>query len=52
MNGNHLEDACLDWLSALGWTLPHSDGDAREVITVQQVYRRGELVWRGPRPYR
>ncbi|MEZ0472502.1 type II toxin-antitoxin system RelE/ParE family toxin [Luteimonas salinilitoris] len=27
-------------------------GDAREVITVQQVYRRGDLVWRGPRPYR
>ncbi|NZA26216.1 type II toxin-antitoxin system RelE/ParE family toxin [Luteimonas sp. SJ-92] len=27
-------------------------GDAREVITVQQVYRRGELVWRGPRAYR
>ncbi len=27
-------------------------GDAREVITVQQVYRRGERVWTGPRPYR
>jgi hypothetical protein len=27
-------------------------GDARQVITMHQVYRRGELVWRGPRPYR
>lgn len=27
-------------------------GDAREVITMHRVYRRGELVWRGPRPYR
>ncbi len=27
-------------------------GDARDVITVQQVYRRGELLWRGPGPYR
>ena len=27
-------------------------GDAREVITVMYVYRRGELVWRGPGPYR
>lgn len=27
-------------------------GDAREVINMQQVYRRGELVWRGPGPYR
>lgn len=27
-------------------------GDAREVITMIQVYRRGELVWRGPGPYR
>ncbi len=27
-------------------------GDAREVIQVMQVYRRGELVWRGPGPYR
>jgi hypothetical protein len=27
-------------------------GDAREVITMHQVYRRGELVWRGPGPYR
>lgn len=27
-------------------------GDAREVINMQQVYRQGELVWRGPGPYR
>lgn len=27
-------------------------GDARKVISVMQVYRRGELVWRGPGPYR
>lgn len=27
-------------------------GDAREVIDMQQVYRRGELVWRGPGPYK
>ncbi len=27
-------------------------GDARQVITVMFVYRRGELVWRGPGPYR
>jgi len=27
-------------------------GDARQVISVLQVYRRGELVWRGPGPYR
>lgn len=27
-------------------------GDARQVITMLQVYRRGELVWRGPGPYR
>lgn len=27
-------------------------GDARQVIDMHQVYRRGELVWRGPRPYR
>jgi len=27
-------------------------GDARQVINMHQVYRRGELVWRGPRPYR
>ena len=27
-------------------------GDAREVIDMIQVYRQGELVWRGPGPYR
>lgn len=27
-------------------------GDARDVISVLQVYRRGELLWRGPGPYR
>ncbi|MGB3394651.1 MAG: hypothetical protein WA956_12420 [Stenotrophomonas sp.] len=27
-------------------------GDAREVVTVMSVYRQGELVWRGPGPYR
>lgn len=27
-------------------------GDAREIINMQQVYRRGEIVWRGPGPYR
>ena len=27
-------------------------GDAREVINMQQVYKLGELVWRGPGPYR
>lgn len=27
-------------------------GDAREVIDMMQVYRQGELVWRGPGPYR
>lgn len=27
-------------------------GDSREVITMLQVYRQGELVWRGPGPYR
>lgn len=27
-------------------------GDAREVINMQQVYRQGELVWRGPGPYK
>lgn len=27
-------------------------GDAREAINMQQVYRQGELVWRGPGPYR
>lgn len=27
-------------------------GDARDVINMQQVYRQGEPVWRGPGPYR
>ncbi|AKC87940.1 plasmid stabilization protein ParE [Pseudoxanthomonas suwonensis] len=27
-------------------------GDARQVVVVIAVYRRGELVWRGPGPYR
>ena len=27
-------------------------GDAREVINMMEVYRRGEPVWRGPGPYR
>ncbi|MCA0395731.1 MAG: type II toxin-antitoxin system RelE/ParE family toxin [Proteobacteria bacterium] len=27
-------------------------GDARQVLNMMQVYRRGELVWRGPGPYR
>ncbi len=27
-------------------------GDARDAINVIQVYRRGEMVWRGPGPYR
>lgn len=27
-------------------------GDARTAIAMYQVYRRGELVWRGPGPYR
>ena len=27
-------------------------GDARDVITVMYVYRQGEIVWRGPGPYR
>lgn len=27
-------------------------GDARKVITMERVYRRGELLWRGPAPYR
>jgi len=27
-------------------------GDAREVIGFHRVYRRGEVVWRGPGPYR
>jgi len=25
MNENHLEDACLEWLAALGWTCVHGD---------------------------
>lgn len=27
-------------------------GDARDVINMQRVYRLGEVVWRGPGPYR
>lgn len=27
-------------------------GDARDVIDMEKVYRRGELVWQGPGPYR
>lgn len=27
-------------------------GDAREVVTMQRVYKQGELVWSGPGPYR
>jgi len=27
-------------------------GDARQVVVVMAVYKRGELVWRGPGPYR
>lgn len=27
-------------------------GDAREVIDINQVYQLGDLVWRGPGPYR
>lgn len=27
-------------------------GDARQVISMLQVYHQGELVWRGPGPYR
>lgn len=27
-------------------------GDARDVISMERVYRRGELVWRGPGAYR
>lgn len=27
-------------------------GDAREVISIMEVYRRGEAIWRGPGPYR
>ncbi|MCW5579870.1 MAG: type II toxin-antitoxin system RelE/ParE family toxin [Luteimonas sp.] len=30
----------------------HAIGDARKVIRVMQVYRQGELLWRGPGPYR
>ena len=29
-----------------------SIGDAREVINVQRVYQRGDVVWSGPGPYR
>ena len=29
-----------------------SIGDARRVITMERVYRRGELLWRGPGAYR
>ena len=27
-------------------------GDARDVVTVVRVYRRGELIWSGPGAYR
>lgn len=27
-------------------------GDAREAVTMLQVYKQGELVWRGPGPYK
>ncbi|KAF1721682.1 plasmid stabilization protein ParE [Pseudoxanthomonas wuyuanensis] len=27
-------------------------GDARKAVTMLQVYKQGELVWRGPGPYR
>lgn len=27
-------------------------GDARDVVTVMRIYRRGELIWRGPGAYR
>lgn len=27
-------------------------GDARDVVDMRKVYRRGELVWNGPGPYR
>jgi len=27
-------------------------GDAREVINIQRVYQRGDVVWSGPGPYR
>ncbi|MBO9716780.1 MAG: hypothetical protein J7507_08185 [Pseudoxanthomonas sp.] len=29
-----------------------SIGDARQVISVMNVYHRGEMVWKGPGPYR
>lgn len=29
-----------------------SIGDAREIITMSAVYKQGELVWKGPGPYR
>jgi len=28
------------------------NGDARDVVDVMRIYRRGELVWRGPGAYR
>ena len=27
-------------------------GDARDVVNVMRIYRRGELIWRGPGAYR
>jgi hypothetical protein len=27
-------------------------GDARDVVLMMRVYRLGEVVWRGPGPYR
>ncbi|MCH6485520.1 type II toxin-antitoxin system RelE/ParE family toxin, partial [Pseudoxanthomonas sp. LH2527] len=27
-------------------------GDARDVVNVMRIYRRGELIWRGPGVYR
>lgn len=27
-------------------------GDARQVINMQRVYKLGEVVWRGPGPYK
>ena len=27
-------------------------GDARKAVTMLQVYKQGELVWRGPGPYK
>jgi len=27
-------------------------GDAREAVTMLQIYKQGELVWRGPGPYK